>query len=427
MKVLIVSHNCFSTTQSMGKTFASLFSEFAADELMQLYLYPTLPNTAQCTNLFRITDREILNSLQHHNQKCGRVIHPDEIKSDNALYENSAISEAYQKTRNAELLARRARDVMWALGNWKSEALKSWLLEGKPDVVFYALGDAIFSQNIAMWVADFLKIPMVTYVCDEFYYYYRHLRNPFARMLCVPLARNIKKTIMRSTRLVTICEEQGEAYEKTFGVPYTTIMTGSSFPAGSLGSDENAKQVSYIGNLALNRWKSMQEIATVLKQINKELNEDYKLVYYGSKNNHLDGFAEYGGRLNPAQIQEVMNKSRLLIHTESFDEEYRDRLRYSISTKIADSLASGNCLFAYGPEELASFHYLHEQGCAFVCGSKVELYDTLVDALRNNEHRQTRKEKAYESAKKYHDSRVNSEKLKNVLESYESSASKLCL
>ena len=249
MKVLIVSHNCFSTTQSMGKTFASLFSEFAADELMQLYLYPTLPNTAQCTNLFRITDREILNSLQHHNQKCGRVIHPDEIKSDNALYENSAISEAYQKTRNAELLARRARDVMWALGNWKSEALKSWLLEGKPDVVFYALGDAIFSQNIAMWVADFLKIPMVTYVCDEFYYYYRHLRNPFARMLCVPLARNIKKTIMRSTRLVTICEEQGEAYEKTFGVPYTTIMTGSSFPARSLGDDENAKQVSYIGNL----------------------------------------------------------------------------------------------------------------------------------------------------------------------------------
>ena len=94
MKVLIVSHNCFSTTQSMGKTFASLFSEFAADELMQLYLYPTLPNTAQCTNLFRITDREILNSLQHHNQKCGRVIHPDELKSDNALYENSAISEA---------------------------------------------------------------------------------------------------------------------------------------------------------------------------------------------------------------------------------------------------------------------------------------------------------------------------------------------
>lgn len=416
MKILIVSHNCFSTTQSMGKTLSSLFSDFEEQELMQLYLYPTLPNTDKCTNLFRITDREVLSSLVHRNAGCGRVVKPDEISAQNTLYESSSNVEVYQKERKLDLVARRARDLMWAMGSWKSQALKTWLLEGKPDVIFYALGDATFSQNIAMWAADFLHIPLVTYVCDEFYYYNRNLRNPFERVLCAPLTHNIKKTIKHSVHLVTICEELGEAYKRTFGVPYTTIMTGSSFSAGSLHMENNTKQLSYIGNLSLNRWKSMQEIATAIAQINKEQHEEYKLVYYGSKNDHLDGYAEYGGRLDPAQIQQVMSKSRLLIHTESFEEKFRDRLRYSVSTKVADSLASGNCLLAYGSEELASFHYLKENNCAFVCGSKDKLHDVIVNAVASEADRNKISANAVQIAEQNHDSTLNSKKMKEVFE-----------
>lgn len=416
MKVLIVSHNCFSTTQSMGKTFSSLFSCFGQDELMQLYLYPTLPNTNQCTNLFRITDRDILDSLLHRSNSCGRVIHPDEINSDNTLYEDSASTNAYRRTRKADLLARRGRDVMWALGNWRSEGLKEWLRAGKPDVVFYALGDATFSQSIAMWVAEFLNIPLVTYVCDEFYYYYQNLSNPIARAICIPLVKNIKKTMEHSAHLVTICEEQGKAYQKTFGVSYTTVMTGSSFSVGSLSIDEHAKQISYIGNLGLNRWKPMLEIAAVIDQINQERKENYRFVYYGTRNEHLDGYIEFGGRLNPKQTQEVICRSKLLIHTESFEKEFRDRLRYSVSTKVADSLASGNCLFAYGSEELASFHYLKENACAFVCNCKTELHDMLMDALVNGESRHMVQTRATQVAKKNHDSIKNSQMIKSSIQ-----------
>ena len=80
MKALIISHNCFSTTQSMGKTFASLFSAFKQDELMQLYLYPTIPNTGMCKELFRITDDDVIHSVFDRKSKCGRIIRPEEIK-----------------------------------------------------------------------------------------------------------------------------------------------------------------------------------------------------------------------------------------------------------------------------------------------------------------------------------------------------------
>lgn len=416
MKVLIISHNCFSTTQSMGKTFASLFSEFEKSELMQLYLYPTLPNTDQCTNLFRITDHDVMDSILHRNYCCGRPIQPHEIKLENKLYQDISASEAYKRPRKNDLLARRARDVMWMLGNWKSEELKAWLNEGRPDVVFYALGDAVFSQNIAMWAANYLNIPLVTYVCDEFYYYHRNLHGFFARAISVPLVKNIEKTIKSSVHLITICKEQGEAYKKTFGVPYTTIMTGSSFPAGSLAVESDSNQISYIGNLALNRWKSIQEIASTIQRINKEQNENFRLVYYGTENEHLSGYAEFGGRLSHEEIQTVMSRSRLLIHTESFEEKFRDRLRYSVSTKVADSLASGNCLFAYGPEELASFHYLKKNECAFVCGDEEKLYGVMADALTNKYERNRISANAVHVAEKNHNSKLNSKKLKEVME-----------
>ena len=130
---------------------------------------------------------------------------------------------------------------MWKISAWKNADLKKWLSEGKPDVVFYALADATFSQNIAVWAATYLNIPLVTYICDEYYFYYKGV-------LSRGLTSNIAKTLRKSDRLITICDELGERYHKAFGSSYTPIMTGSSFVPGSLEKSTNgSKQLSYIG------------------------------------------------------------------------------------------------------------------------------------------------------------------------------------
>ena len=56
----------------------------------------------------------------------------------------------------------------------------------------------------------------------------------------------------------------------------------------------------------------------------------------------------------------------------------RERVRYSLSTKIADSIASGTCLLAYGPAEAASMDYLIRNEAAFTAVSPEELPGTLV-------------------------------------------------
>ena len=62
MKVLVISHNPFSTYQNMGKSILSLIGGFNKEELSQLYIYPSIPDVEQCNSYYRITDKEVIVS-----------------------------------------------------------------------------------------------------------------------------------------------------------------------------------------------------------------------------------------------------------------------------------------------------------------------------------------------------------------------------
>ena len=64
-----------------------------------------------------------------------------------------------------------------------------------------------------------------------------------------------------------------------------------------------------------------------------------------------------------------MANSMAVIHTESFEQEMMELVRFSVSTKIAESLMYGPCLIAYGPEGIASIDYLKENKCR-ICDFK---------------------------------------------------------
>lgn len=398
----------------MGKTLSSLFSEFSKDEVMQLYLYPSLPNTKQFDQYYRMTDHDAIHSIWKRN-RCGRVISPQEISEANLLFETETQAQAYNSKNRSSDIARRVRDLIWSLGNWKTDGLRQWLTEGKPDVVFYALGDAIFSQNIAMWIAKFLNIPLVAYVCDEFYVSGKK-RPLLSRIINHSMLRNLKKLQTRSVHNVVICEELGKLYQQQFGVPYTTIMTGSPLTKASRVNTES-RHISYIGNLGLNRWQSLLEIAQAIDAVNQKHNWDYRLTYYGKQLEQLEGRIPYGGYLNSRQLKETMENSLFVIHTEAFDEENVERIRYSVSTKIAETLAGGIPLLAYGPEPVASMQHLIKHGCAVCVTGQSELQSTLTELFSHPQALETISQKALETAQQHHDPVRNSQTLSRCLRS----------
>lgn len=398
----------------MGKTLSSLLSECSRDEVMQLYLYPSLPNTKQFDQYYRMTDHDAIRSIWKRN-RCGRVISPEELSEDNLLFESEHQAQAYSSKNRSSDLARRVRDLIWSLGSWKTEGLRQWLTDGKPDVVFYALGDAIFSQKIAMWIAGFLNIPLVTYVCDEFYVSGKK-RPLLSRIINHGMLQSIKRLQTRSAHNVVICEEQGKLYQQLFGTPYTTIMTGSPLTEAPRVNTES-HEISYIGNLGLNRWQSLLQIAQALDAVNQEHNWDYRLTYYGKQLEQLDGKISYGGYLNSRQLKETMDNSLFVIHTEAFDEENVDRIRYSVSTKIAETLAGGIPLLAYAPEPVASMQHLISNGCAVCVTDRSQLQSVLTQVLSHPQSLETISQKALETARQHHDPVKNSRTLCRCLHS----------
>ena len=103
----------------------------------------------------------------------------------------------------------------------------------------------------------------------------------------------------------------------------------------------------------------------------------------------------------------IMKESTLLVHTENFSPFYLEDSKYAFSTKIADCLASGTCLFVYAPAELAFARYLVSQDAACVVSDPSEAKNRLEQLLRSDDLRAEYEHKAMETALKNHATQSN--------------------
>lgn len=116
------------------------------------------------------------------------------------------------------------------------------------------------------------------------------------------------------------------------------------------------------------------------------------------------------------EFYRVLHSSDLLLHVEAFDAESIDLVKHSVSTKIADSLASGICLLAYGPEQVASIRHLLDNECAFCITSKEKLKDGLKLIFTDKNLRFRFANKALETARIWHDAETTSKKFYSLTE-----------
>lgn len=113
-----------------------------------------------------------------------------------------------------------------------------------------------------------------------------------------------------------------------------------------------------------------------------------------------------------------MQDSTLLLHVEDMDNKMNiDRVKYSISTKIADSLASGTCLFAYGPAGVASIDYLKQNKAACVVTVKEKLEESLRELINNSDLRQSYINNALRLANERHNPEKNKRRFMEIISS----------
>lgn len=408
MNVLIVSHNLISGTSNMGKTLLSYFRNFSVGEISQFYIHSEIPvEDSLCHSYFRFTDRDALRSLLPFTAP-GRVFGKQDICTDriSSRTDTGMLGAVYQLGRKRTALIYALRNLLWNGSRWNTGAFQRWLDVAAPDVVFLAAGDYGFMYDIAREIAESLNLPLAVACVDDFYLHNRNGTTAFGRMVHRSFLKQVQETMDYATVIFTICEEMKEAYEPLFGKKCCVLHTAASPYLGK--SAAPGEGIVYLGNVSAGRGEQLAALGRALRNLALPGIPGWIDVYSGERNPELFRFLteengiRFHGAVSSQRAMEILQGSMAAIHTESFDPAMQRIVRYSVSTKIADTLRYGPCLIAYGPEGIASMDYLAENRAAYRITSPQRLEQDLTAFFTNPQLRQALLHNARELAERNH-------------------------
>lgn len=377
-RVLVISHNVFSSTGNMGKTMTHMLAGIPPEQLAQLYFHQEIPTQRCCLRYFRITDSEVLRSV-FTRRAGGRAFGAEDIDTTAAASrtDRGNLARVYRFSRRRTPLIYLLRNGMWFLGKWKTAALLKWAKDFRPDVIFFAAGDYAFSYHVTLSLAEYLHVPVVMWCADDYYLSPARPHSLFQQLQCRHLRELARRATEQSRAIVTISDKMEEDYARLFGFPLQTVRIAADCNPYALPSAQRTGIV-YAGNLGLNRIVPLAALGRALKRaalpslpaIDVYTGEqDPAILRQVTEENGL----HYCGSVSASEIERLLGRSRFLIITEAFDKKSARRTKYSLSTKIAESLCSGACLLAYGPAQIASIDYLQKHNAARILHSADEL------------------------------------------------------
>lgn len=414
-KVLVISNECFSKTSSNGRTLGNFFLGWPKEQLAQFFLIGK-PDAYYCDQYFQISDRQALNALLHRDSVGGEVLLTDD--------EAEIISAQKRKKSVRNALTMLGRNAIWKTKVWQKNGFWNWIDTFAPDIVLLQAGDCAFMYDLAVETAKHTNAKLAIYNSEGYYYKdFDYFRGTGLAHTVYPLfKRQLKKSLEKAYAMAGcvfyICDELKEAYAKDFSGYAETIFTGSEIRYAEKAKKNDNFTTVYLGNLGLKRHESLMDIAQTLQGISKNLYVDvYGKATSEEVANALNTCCgiRYHGMVPYEKVKEILRDSDLLLHVESFDAFYQEDIKFGFSTKIADSLSSGNCFLLYAPEHFACFQYLKKNRAAYVVSSKQELESVLRNLVNNPAARELYRENALALAAKNHRVKKNNAKFQGVL------------
>lgn len=422
-RIIVISNNSFSLTDSNGRTLGNLFYGWPKGDLAQMCVIAHNPNWDLCDNYYCIEDKSMFRAFLHFQKGVGRRLVKAEAKEERKQPDGDTKRVNVGKKTVGKVAL---REMVWAWKRWKSSDFRQWVDDFNPEVVVLQFGDSFFMLDIAYYIATTRNIPLVIYNTEGYYFFPRNWHHVTKLdWLIFPIYNHIyRKKVERVMKLakqsVYLNDKLKEDYDRVFGDASTVIYNSSSVEwsdAPLFAGD--VPKICYLGNLGLDRDSGLIEIGEVLHRINP----DYKINVYGKADGAMQArFAEapgvdYRGLVSYEEVKRIIAESDILFHVET-EKGYQERqLQYAFTTKVADSVASGRCFVVYAPEVLACSKYVRSHRCGWVASSKEELRTQIENILNNKTERNEILANAKRVAVENHSLEGNAKKFQDILKS----------
>lgn len=382
MRILVLSDEVWNDIIN-GNNITTNWFEGMNAEFANIYASPGTPYNRCCNKYFQITDVMMLKSILG-GKKAGK-----RLDSSAAVLEFAAEAEPKKLYRMLKKISgswlRAARDWLWMVGGYDEEAMKQFLDEFQPDVIFSERRATCKMLRLERIVQSLCDAPMFAFTGDDEYSLKQFSLSPFFWINRFMVRKQLRQNVNSYKIYYTLSMEQKDYYERIFGCQCKILHKCGDYKADHKKHDiHDPIKLIYAGKFYCNRWKILAQIAEVLREINKDkvkmILEIYTKDVPTSRQERLlnDGrSAIIKGAVSQENLREIYQNADIALHVESDDLKYKWATRYSFSTKIVDCLFSGCAVLAWCWNQHSGWTYLKREDAGICVSSKAEIQDVL--------------------------------------------------
>jgi len=406
-RVLVVAHNPFTRNHSNGLTLSSLFEGWPTDRLAQLYVpfvHPIPPAFDVCRRFWMLTPFRIRDV---------KVPTNGEPATAAATWGPArALAARVGHVRAVQNVAYPAREILYGYQPITRLPGFERVSSFQPDLIFSNLGTWCMCK-LSRDVADFFGVPVVPFFTDDWLAHDNKRGYFMEKAIRERMGRAARGLVEAAPVALVISDGMAREYERRYGrrfEAFTQCVDGSRFDPSLPQRAGRRVRFVYAGNLHAGRWVSLREIGEVLVQLRAEGLDAELLVYSNPEHvreyrNKLESACvRVVGSVANAELPAIYADADVLVHVESFEREWLEYTRFSLSTKVTEYMMAGRALFGYGPP-VNSLQHMQASGSA-VCvlePRRDELLSKLRGLIGDPSHRRGLGGRAREFAMQHHE------------------------
>lgn len=393
MRILLITDEEWNDAVYGNNVLTNWFEGYDA-EFSQIYCSPGLPYNSICTRYFQITDVQMARSF-YTCKRAGSVVQkPLQVTDIKKSKVNAQRQGSYKWLKQLSLYFHTpmmmVRDAIWCWGRYDEEALKRFVSDFNPDIVFCPRLFTPKLKRLETIVSKMTDAPFVAFTADNESSLNCYSWSPLFWLRRLFIHRIFKMHVKLYKHYFMFSEEQAQNYKDEYNLPTSCLYKCGNFPEPKDKKVNKPIRLIYAGRLYCNRWKTLAAIGKALEEINRNGDRMVLDIYTADvltsrQKKTLMGFnyLKVHNPITPAQLTEEYQKADIALHVESFDKANRLATHYSFSTKIIDLMASSCAILAICWERHAGYQYLQKNDAAF-CASSYEDIQPMLGRICDN-------------------------------------------
>lgn len=418
-KVLIIDVNAWRE-DAASHTLLDIFRCWDPEKLALIYSSSELPNTRHCNKYFQIGENQMIRSVFNPFMKVGQIVHNTSKWDDkNAVAERSRTAKAH--STHAKWL-RLAREVVWKLGQWKTSALKKFITDFNPDIIFVPVFPYAYMGRIQQYVVKLTNKPTICYLSDDNYSYdscqnvYDYIQRFWTRQYVGPLAR-------KSNQMFVIVDKEKEDTDTRFGTD--SVILTKSIDFTGMGYEHKQSNLPlkfiYTGSMAIGRDKTLCLVADAINKVNTDGVKAELYIYSQTTPSkevlfHINkGGAHFCGSVPHQEVKRIQREADVVVFAESLEGKEANVAKLSFSTKITDYISNGKCVLAIGKDYIAPIDYFQRNDSALIAHTAEEIQKRVDELVANPMLTDEYGEKAFNCAVRNHEKGMMTERFINTM------------